>query len=123
MDDRGFDNIARRVGDLRSRRAALKIAGCGTVAAVFAALGLENSALAQDIQVGIEANCLVRGERCEKKKQCCGGKKNSKEIVCKTSAAAGTGLRCCGQAKANCLNNSHCCDLYFCNAQNRCTHV
>src|SRR5215212_3561652 len=72
MDDKSFDNIARRLGGLRSRRAALKTAGGAAAAAIFTALGLQNSALAQGIQVTIEANCLVRGETCQKKKDCCG---------------------------------------------------
>jgi hypothetical protein len=41
MDEQRFDNIARRSGRIRSRRDALKTAGFGTVAAAFAAFGLE----------------------------------------------------------------------------------
>ena len=120
MDDITFDNIARRLGGLRSRRAALKTAGGAAAAAVFTAIGLENSALAQE--VGIENHCLVRGATCQKKKDCCGAKGNSKEIVCKTI----TGLqdnRCCGQQKASCLTDEHCCALYTCNTQGKCQHV
>src|SRR5215212_3656569 len=91
MDDTSFDNIARRLGGLRSRRAALKTAG-GAAAVVFTALGLETSARAQ---VSIENHCKVPGLSCNKKKQCCGAKKKSKEIVCDLSNA-GTGPRCCG---------------------------
>jgi hypothetical protein len=116
MDDRGFDNIARRLGGLRSRRSALKTAGCGTAAAIFAAFGLENSALAQ---ITVERDCLVRGAQCQSARQCCGWKRNSKEIRCKTSTA-GDGTRCCGQKGASCLNDTHCCSLFFCNSAQRC---
>jgi len=115
MDDRGFDNIARRVGELRSRRAALKIAGYGTVAAVFAALGLENSALAEGV-VGIENHCKTRRVTCEKPKECCGYRRKSKrEIVCKPITGLPGGPRCCGQNKASCFDDDDCCQLYECN--------
>ena len=84
MDDQGFDNIARRLGGLRSRRSALKTAGCGTAAAVFAALGLEKSALAQ---VTIQNHCLVRGSACQRARECCGWWRKSREILCRTSTA------------------------------------
>src|SRR5829696_5498491 len=70
MDDKTFDNIARRLGGLRSRRAALKTAGSAAAFAVFTALGRETPALADD-GVGIENHCLVRGAICQKKKDCC----------------------------------------------------
>jgi hypothetical protein len=120
MDDQGFDNIARRLGGLRTRRDALKTAGCGTAAAVFAALGLEKSALAQ--QVGIENHCLVRGERCDSKLECCGARRRSKEIVCKASNVDGAD-RCCGQAKASCLDDDDCCLAYTCNTNFRCVRI
>jgi hypothetical protein len=120
MDGQRFDNIARRLGGPLSRRFALKVAGGGAAAAVFAALGLESSVLAG--QVGTENHCLVRGERCTKKKQCCGARRKSKEIVCKISPA-GEGTRCCGQKNASCLDDNDCCDLYFCNQELKCKHV
>lgn len=113
MDDRGFDNIARRLGAIQSRRSAFKIAGSGAAGAVLAALGLESSALAGDL--GATNHCLVRGSSCEKRKQCCGYRRKSRrEIVCKSSSA-GPGLRCCGQSKASCVDTTDCCDLYECN--------
>jgi len=120
MDDKSFDNIARRLGGLRSRRAALKTAGGAAAAAVFTAIGLENSALAQE--VGIENHCLVPGAICQKKKDCCGAKRKSKEIICNLSNA-GSGNRCCGQRRASCLDNDDCCLNYFCNIQNECSLI
>jgi hypothetical protein len=118
MDEQRFDNIARRLGGIRSRRDALRTAGFGTVAAVFTALGLKNSALAQD--VGIENHCITLGLRCENKKDCCGfSRKRRREIVCKLSNA-GSGDRCCGQEKASCVDNFDCCLNYFCNINNEC---
>jgi hypothetical protein len=118
MDDKSFDNIARRLGGLRSRRAALKTAG-GAAAVVFTALGLETSALAQ---VSIENHCKVPGLSCNKKKQCCGAKKKSKEIVCDLSNA-GTGRRCCGRNRASCRDDNDCCLNYFCNIANECSLI
>jgi hypothetical protein len=118
MDDQKFDNIARRLGQLRSRRDALKIASCGTVA-VFAALGLENSALAQ---VTIENHCKAIGTSCTKKKQCCGARRSSKEIVC-SSIAGRTGKFCCGQATASCEFDTQCCSLFRCNNEGECVRI
>jgi hypothetical protein len=111
MDDKGFDNIARRLGGLQSRRSALKTAGCGAAAAVFAALGLENSTLAQ---VTSQNHCLVRGRQCTRARECCGWRRGSKEIVCKPISGM-SGNRCCGQGRATCNDNSDCCQLYQCN--------
>jgi hypothetical protein len=46
MDDRRFDNIARRLGRIPSRRDALRSGSLGTVAAIFTAFRLEKSGLA-----------------------------------------------------------------------------
>jgi hypothetical protein len=119
MDEQRFDNIARRLGGLRSRRDALKTVGCGA-AAVFTALGLENSALAQE--VGAENHCQVRGGPCLKKKECCGARRKSNEIVCKTSTA-GPGTRCCGQKTAFCQDDTDCCQLFFCNSNFKCALI
>jgi hypothetical protein len=119
MDDKGFDNIARRLGGLQSRRSALKTAGCGTAAAIFAALGLENSALAQ---IGIQNHCLVRGRECFRARDCCGWRRRTKEIVCRASNA-GPGDRCCGQARASCEDDTDCCALYTCNTSFRCVEA
>jgi hypothetical protein len=116
MDDQGFDNLARRLGGLRSRRSALKSAGCGTVAAVFAALGLEQSALAQ---ATIENHCVVRREPCVRKLDCCGARRRSKEIVCDLSNA-GSGIRCCGRNRASCFDDTDCCATFACNTAQRC---
>ncbi len=113
MDDRSFDNIARRLAAPRSRRGALKTAGHSTVAAVFTALGLENSALARE--VGTENHCIVRRGSCDQKKKCCGYSNNRKrEIVCKPIPGF-SGTRCCGQNKASCFDDTDCCQLYECN--------
>jgi hypothetical protein len=119
MDDQRFDNIARRLGGLRSRRSALKIAGSGAAATLFAALGLETSARARGIST--ENHCLVRGQRCESKGQCCGAVRRSKEIVCSTIAGM-SGDRCCGKTTASCVDDDDCCELYFCNNQEECVH-
>ena len=111
MDDRGFDNIARRLGTLRSRRSALKTAGCGTVAAVFAALGLDNSALAQ---VTTQDHCKTLQRPCDRARECCGFRKGSSEIRCKTITGL-SGERCCGQAKASCNEDRDCCQDFECN--------
>jgi hypothetical protein len=114
MDDKTFDNIARRLGGLRSRREALKTAG-GVAAAVFTAVGLENSALAEEV-VGIENHCKARRVTCEKPKECCGyRRKRKREIVCKPITGLGGGDRCCGQNKASCFADDDCCQLYECN--------
>jgi hypothetical protein len=111
MDEQRFDNIARRLGGLRTRRAALKTAGCGTAAAVFAVLGLENSALAQ---VTTEDHCTVRTLACNRNKECCGySRKRRREIVCKPSNA-GPGDRCCGQRRASCRDDADCCLTFRC---------
>jgi hypothetical protein len=111
MDEKGFDNIARRVGGLRTRRDALKAAGCGTAAAIFAALGLENSALAQ---VTVQNHCRALGTPCTKASQCCGFRRRSTEIRCKPITGR-SGTRCCGQARASCDTTDDCCELYECN--------
>jgi hypothetical protein len=114
MDEQRFDNIARRLGRIRSRRDALKTAGLGTVAAAFTAFGLEKSALAQ--VVTIENHCRVRGAPCpdNNKKKCCGyTKKHKKEIVCGPSTE-GPGPRCCGQKNASCVDDTDCCLTYRC---------
>ena len=120
MDEKGFDNIARRIGGLRTRRDALKTAGCGAAVAVFAALGLENSALAR--RVGTENHCRALGTPCTRARQCCGWRYKSPEIRCKDSNA-GSGNRCCGQTSASCLDDTDCCLNYFCNAQEECVHI
>ena len=121
MDEQKFDNIARRLGRIRSRRDALKTAGFGTVAAIFTAFGLEQSALAQ--VVTIENHCLDRGVACDNKKQCCGfSKKRRKEIVCDLSNA-GPGNRCCGKTRASCFSDDDCCALYFCNIGQECALI
>ena len=119
MDEKSFDNIARRMGGLRSRRSALRTAGCGAAAAVFTALGLEKSALAQ---VTIENHCLVRRAICQRNKDCCGFRRRSREIVCDLSNA-GSGDRCCGRRSASCLADNDCCLNYFCNIQNECSLI
>jgi hypothetical protein len=114
MDDKTFDNVARRLGGLRSRRAALKTAGGAVAAAVFTALGRENSALAED-GVSIENHCKARRVTCEKPKECCGYRRKRKhEIVCKPIPGL-SGTRCCGQNKASCFADDDCCQLYECN--------
>jgi hypothetical protein len=120
MDEQRFDNIARRLGGLRTRRAALRTAGFGTAAAFFTALGLEKSTLAQE--VGVEDHCLVRRAICQKKKDCCGARRKSQEIVCDDSNA-GAGKRCCGKNTASCTDDTDCCALFFCNGQLKCAHV
>jgi hypothetical protein len=116
MDEQRFDNVARRLGGLRSRRDALKTAGCGAVA-VLAAFGLENSALAQ--QLSVADTCLAPGVPCQKSRQCCGFRRQSKKIRCKLSNA-GTGNRCCGQRGASCFDDNDCCLNNFCNLENKC---
>jgi hypothetical protein len=121
MDDRRFDNIARRVGGLRSRRSALKIAGSGTAAAVFAALGLENSARAGDL--GVANHCVAQGANCSRKKDCCGARKRSKEIVCDIITGQ-EGRRCCGRRGASCGDDAQCCETFECNLiTQRCQHI
>jgi hypothetical protein len=117
MDELRFDNIARRLGGLRSRRGALKTAGCGA-AALFTAFRLEKSAFSQ---VTIENHCIARELSCEEKKKCCSfSRKRRKEIVCKLSNA-GTGNRCCGQDRASCFDHDDCCLNYECNIGNECS--
>jgi hypothetical protein len=103
----------------RSRRGALRTAGLGTVAAVFTSFGLEKSALAQ---VTAENHCIVRRAICQKKKDCCGARRKSNEIVCSDSNFA-AGNRCCGKSKASCIDDGDCCALFFCNAQLKCAHI
>jgi hypothetical protein len=110
MDEKWFDNIARRVGGLRSRRDALKAAG-GVAAAAFAALGLENSALAQ---VSTQDHCQVRGGTCITKRECCGWRRRSREIVCRPITGL-SGDRCCGTDTARCTDDLDCCELFECN--------
>ena len=119
MDDRGFDNFARRLGGLGSRRSALKIAGCGAAAAVFAAFGLETSTLAQ---VTAQNHCKALGVGCTRARQCCGWRRKSKEIRC-TASNAGTGQRCCGTTRASCLDDTDCCLNYFCNSLQECAFL
>src|SRR5215208_5092664 len=105
MDEQKFDNIARRLSVLRTRRGALKTASCGAAAAIFSALGLEKSALGQ---VTIENHCVVRRGSCRRKLDCCGAKRNSKEIACGLSNFD-TGDRCCGRRSASCVDADDCC--------------
>ena len=121
MDEQRFDNIARRVGGLRTRRDALKTAGCGTAAAIFAALGLEKSALAQ--QVGIQDHCKTLQVQCDKARECCGFRKGSTEIRCKNITGL-SGERCCGQARASCNEDQDCCEDFECNLNTfRCRRI
>ena len=96
MDDTSFDNIARRLGGLRSRRAALKTAGGATVAAVLTAIGLENSALAQE--VGIETTAWFEGNMPEEERLLRRQAK-SKEIICNTSAMPDRGIAAAAKGK------------------------
>jgi hypothetical protein len=112
MDEQRFDNIARSLAILRSRRGALKTAGFGTVAAVFSSLGPQKSALAD---FNTEHHCKEPGVPCGKKTECCGfTRKRPKETVCKPITGL-DGPRCCGQARASCFEDQDCCQLYECN--------
>jgi hypothetical protein len=120
MDDQKFDNIARRLGGLRSRREALKAAGVA-VAAVFTGLGLDQSTLAQEF--GTENHCVAYGVGCTNKKQCCGyNRRRKNEVVCDLSNA-GPGDLCCGQTRASCFTDEDCCRNYFCSSAQQCALV
>jgi hypothetical protein len=120
MDGQRFDNFARRLGELRSRRDALKAAG-SAAAAVFIGLGLEKSTLAQEF--GTEDHCAAYGVGCTNRKQCCGyNRRRKREVVCGLSNA-GPGNLCCGQTRASCFTDEDCCRNYFCSTAQECALI
>ena len=93
MDDRGVDGAARTLARVGSRRAALRLAAGGALAALPARVGRDDAAAA----------CRKNGRECSRGGQCCSG-------VCKRRtcrAAPGQGI--CTIASDNCAGTDRGC--------------
>src|SRR5262249_51240952 len=68
MDDRRFDQIARSMADVRSRRAFVKTLAGGALAGLAAVVGVGGASAKQPPQ-----ECRDNGQTCNAKKPCCDG--------------------------------------------------
>ena len=106
MDNRRFDEMTKRLSGGGSRRAMLRKAAGGVLAAAFGLGAADASARA----------CRERQRRCDSANQCCGGKSACRRVTKLDYQLAGT--RCCGTQGAMCdvtLDGCDCCGDLVCN--------
>lgn len=93
MDADRFDAIAKGLARASTRRAGVKLAAGGALAALLARLGIE----------GATAACVAAGKGCDKGERCCDGAR-CKGGKCTCNA----GLKDCGQDCRECCTDGDC---------------
>ncbi|MFN0053843.1 MAG: SMP-30/gluconolactonase/LRE family protein [Planctomycetales bacterium] len=106
MDDRRFDALSRRIGEMGMprlpRRGLLGLLGAGALGGAGLALTWAPAADAQGGQVTGEANgCKKEGKNCSRNSDCCKGK-------CKNGACSSNSGNCKKEGK-RCDRNKDCC--------------
>lgn len=112
MEDRRFDEMAKRLAAGGSRRTLI---GGGVGAALAAVLGLRVPAAEAAV------SCREFRRKCTGADQCCGGKSACRRVTKLTCDL--DGRRCCGTEGAFCANGDtcSCCGDLVCNpTTNRC---
>jgi len=105
VDDRTFDNLARRIGTTGTRRRVL--VGIASTVVALAGSARGRRAAAQESSVGIGGGCSASGQ--------CIQDPNDLAVVCADNGIATDGaLNCCRNAGGGCGGGAGCCGALLC---------